>query len=173
MRRISEIKKIINKSFLIAAGATSCFLTQMPSMANQANNITTFSGNVAGTCTFNGLADDISMLNFPHPRDIGSNVLRGHDYFSLTSNGNARISASFSVIEEPEAFIPGAQRDVQISEEVNYTFLSTSLPGVQTNSIAIPGTPGTSKEIIRLQMIVNPANTPGQYRYVTTVSCLL
>ena len=126
MTKISEIKKSINKAFLIAIGPALCFLTKMPSMAEPANNITTFSGNVAGSCSFNGLADDVSMAFAPTGGVNGSKLLVGSDYFSLTSNGSAKISVSFAVTQEPEGFIPGVQRGVLIREEVNNNYKFTS-----------------------------------------------
>ena len=82
-------------------GAAGLLLVNLPASGQLSNDTSTFSGQVATTCSFEGLADSYLMTYY-----TGSNQLGGQGDFDVISNvSNLRIEVGSVVVNsEPAPF---------------------------------------------------------------------
>ena len=82
-------------------GAAGLLLVNLPASGQLSDDTSTFSGEVAATCSFEGLADSYLMTYY-----TGSNQLGGQGDFDVISNvSNLRIEVGSVVVNsEPAPF---------------------------------------------------------------------
>jgi len=163
------------RALLMAAlGVAGLLLPNLPALSQLSDDTSIFNGEVAGTCSFVGLENEIA-LSFRSSGGVnGAQYLSGGDNFAVTTNSSIRVAASYAISKEPSGFQVGAgeRREVLLGE-TNTGLTRASSPGAQTNALLIPGTPGTTGDTLSVSMRIDPANAPGEYQYVVTLSCLV
>ena len=154
---------------LAALGAAGSLLLDLPALAQISNTTSTFSGEVAPTCSISGLNSDYSL-------SPNSGYLQTDGYyqnFQIDSNSSVEMSTKYQIISEPPGFAPTV-RKVDIRQVLNgnsYSFVSSArVPNTSSSAISLQDTPGTASAQVR--MFIGPNLLPGTYSYLVTISCL-
>ena len=163
---------------LAALGAAGSLLMDLPALAQISNTTSTFSGDIAATCLFDGLEDSYSMTY-----DSERNRLREFVYFDVITNlPSVKIGMSQVNPNQEAPALNGATlgTTATIMQVINGSHMWR---GNSTQDRS-----GTSVDIdisrsnnMRLDLMVWSTNQidgkhqlgPGRYSYSFTVSCLL
>ena len=139
--------------------------------AQLSDDTSTFSGEVAATCSIDGLNSEYQLS-----REIGLTdyLAAGYHAFNVNANTRVKLVTSYQIIGEPSGFTPDT-RKVMMSQCVNGECDNTVQalqPGVDSsNWFFLTDTPGTASA--QLRMFVGPNLLPGDYSYQVTIKCLL
>jgi len=151
-------------------GAAGLLLVDLPALAQLSGDTSTFSGEVAATCSINGLNSDYSLSIDPN----NGYLTGGFNAFEVNANSRVRLIASYGIVSEPSGFTPDT-RKVMIRQVVGGEASSAYQalrPGVDSSSyFFLTDTPGTATA--EVLMTVGPSPPPGDYSYQVTISCLL
>ena len=163
---------------LAALGAAGALLVALPSSGRLASDTSTFNGDVAATCLFDGLADTVSMTYYPNSNNLG-----GADTFAVVSNSN-NIKLEVSAVTVNSE--PG---DINGSEVLAYGRILHYIPtrwitkaNSTKSSSGITETIDLSESDWFMLSVGNYTATrvdnksqvsPGQYSYTVTLSCLM
>ena len=148
-------------------GAAALLLESLPALAQLSNDTSTFNGEVAATCSINGLNAEYSIS-----LDSGY-LVGGYHAFNVNANSQVKLVANQQIINEPSGFNPDYRRAL-IRQVVNGDASSpvfSSGPGADSTALSLSDTPGTATAEVR--MFVGPNPPPGDYSYQITISCLL
>lgn len=149
------------------AAAGSSLLLDKSALAQLADETYTFSGEVAGSCSINGL-DEAKTMTLSTTN--GQNEFHAREFFVLRSNITARLLYRLSVIKEPQGFASSRSATLGVWPQ----------PAGMTQTIGSHGTgkflnttfsPGANHDIFIDMEVTNAI--PGTYEYVVTVSCML
>ena len=151
-------------------GAAGSLLMNLSASAQLSNDTSTFNGEVAATCSINGLNSDYALSINPNNGYLEG----GFNAFEVNANLRVKLIASYGIVAEPSGFSPDT-RKVMIRQvvggEVSSPFQALQ-PGVDSSSFFfLTDTPGTATA--EVLMTVGPSPPPGDYSYQVTISCLL
>jgi len=168
----------VRQLLLAELGAAGSLLMGLPALAQLSNTTSTFSGEVAASCSFDGLEDSYLMTYY----GIG-NYLRGTASFNVITNlADLRFGVSTVVTNsEPAA---SNSRNVYVYADfytVKGNVWTMWARGTKSASGTTPSIDVSQENNFALSSFVNtndPVNskyflTPGQYSYTITLSCLL
>ena len=162
------------KGRLLLRSAAALLSALMPAagIAEFQTDTSTFSGQVATSCSFSGLESSYGLRNLV--TSGGTPRLQSYAHsFNVTSNSNIRVTIEYSILQEPSGFVPEL-RWAHLRQRVGGVYQSAeylTVPGQQLTPIQITETPGTA--VVAAGMLVQPASRPGNYAYQMTVTCLL
>ena len=174
--------KIFNKptkrKLIIAVGSTLLFLIKSPALAALSTDTSTFSGEVAATCTFDGLGNSYSMTY-----DSAGNGLKKSVYFDVATNSpDIRIEVSQINTNQEAVGLNGTTVRASASVfQIRGNTTSFSASSTKNNSGRSQPTNISEGNTFRLDTLVwtnERVNNryqlgPGQYSYSFTISCLL
>ena len=159
-------------------GAAGSLLMNLSASAQLSNDTSTFNGEVAATCSFQGLGDSYSMTYY-----AGSNQLGGQGDFDVISNvSNLRIEVGRVVVNNEPAPIEGKPilATGKLRQYASSRWIEKAVSSKSSSSAAIPLdiSEGSS---FRLSVYnwTNDRNgsvmyvPPGNYSYTITITCLL
>ena len=157
---------------LLAAGfgVAGLLLMNPAASAQLANDTSTFNGEVAATCSLNGLNSDYALSIDPNNGYLSG----GFNAFEVNANSRVKLIASYEILIEPFGFTPDT-RKVMIRQvvggEASSPFQALQ-PGVDSSGFFfLTDTPGTATAEVR--MTVGPSPPPSDYSYRVTITCLL
>ena len=137
---------------------------------------TTFNGEVAGSCEFRNLPDQVSLTY-----DSNSNGFLDFIDFALLANiSEFRISAGqINVIQEPANIPTGSQVNASVTSTSTGLRTGTARLTGGSTSTAIQNTPNQEHALqLYIQVMTGQATggkwqlLPGEYSYSMTISCL-
>ena len=167
------------RQLLIAGlGAAGLLLVNLPAPAQLSNDTSTFNGEVAATCSFDGMADSYSMDYW------GSvNYLRGSAQLSVASNApSLRVSVSRVTTNSEPAANNGASVYVNAYlyqyHSGTWNLKTTGTKGSTGTSLPINISQGDNFNLTAMVYTNNRIGnkyqlSQGQYSYTVTLSCLL
>ena len=102
----------MRRLLLAALGAAGSMLMDLPALAQLSNTTSTFRGQIAETCEFATLPNNLS-LNY----DANQNLLRGRSDIDVLANSNHVILniSKIQVINEPTPYASGVTPTLSIS----------------------------------------------------------
>ena len=157
---------------LRAAGIVLPALLPAAGIAEFQNDTSTFSGQVAASCSFSGLESSYGLRNLVAHDGTPSLQSYAHS-FNVNSNSSIRVTIEYSILQEPPGFVPEL-RWASFRQRVGSVYQSAqylTVPNQQLTPMQITETPGTA--VVAAGMLVQPASQPGNYEYRMTVTCLL
>ena len=150
-------------------GAAGLLLVNLPASAQMSNDTSTFNGEVAATCSINGLNSDYALS-----WASGSGYLSGgYHSFSVDANSRVKLVVNQQIITEPAGYTPAYRRALMrqvIGGEASNPVFSNG-PGIDSVALFLTDTPGTATAEVR--MFVGPDPPPGDYSYQVIITCLL
>ena len=166
------------RQLLIAGfGAAGLLLVNLPASGQLSNDTSTFSGQVATTCSFEGLADSYSMTYY-----TGSNQLGGQGDFDVISNASSlRIEVGSVVVNSEPTPIEGKAINAtgKLRQSINNRWVekvtsSKSSPG----DVAVDISQGSRFRLSAYNWTQDRNGSlmyipPGNYSYTITITCLL
>ena len=157
---------------LRAAGIVLPVLLPAAGIAECRNDTSTFSCQVAASCSFSGLESSYGLRNLV--AHDGTPRLQSYAHsFNVNSNSSIRVTIEYSILQEPPGFVPEL-RWASFRQRVGSVYQSAqylTVPNQQLTPMQITETPGTA--VVAAGMLVQPASQPGNYEYRMTVTCLL
>ena len=158
-------------------GAAGLLLVNLPASGQLSNDTSTFSGQVATTCSFEGLADSYSMTYY-----TGSNQLGGQGDFDVISNASSlRIEVGSVVVNSEPTPIEGKAINAtgKLRQSINNRWVekvtsSKSSPG----DVAVDISQGSRFRLSAYNWTQGRNGSlmyipPGNYSYTITITCLL
>ena len=163
----------MRRLLLAALGAAGSLLIELPALAQLSNTTSTFSGQVAATCSILRLPENMSYW-YEHT----DNTLRLRTNFDVTSNlSSSRLTIDrLTVVEEPPPNGQTIRSDITVFADYGNTVVgltatkdqaSLSKPFPVPVTVVIEGLVDT-----REWQIVHSMLPPGRYTYRTTITCL-
>ena len=166
------------RQLLIAGfGAAGLLLVNLPASGQLSNDTSTVSGQVATTCSFEGLADSYSMTYY-----TGSNQLGGQGDFDVISNSSSlRIEVGSVVVNSEPTPIEGKAINAtgKLRQSINNRWVekvtsSKSSPG----DVAVDISQGSRFRLSAYNWTQDRNGSlmyipPGNYSYTITITCLL
>ena len=150
-------------------GAAGLLLVNLPVSAQMSNDTSTFNGEVAATCSINGLNADYALS-----WASGSGYLSGgYHSFSVDANSRVKLVVNQQIITEPAGYTPAYRRALMrqvIGGEASNPVFSNG-PGIDSVALFLTDTPGAA--IAEVRMFVGPDPPPGDYSYQVIITCLL
>ena len=151
---------------LTAFGAWGALLPNQPALAQLADETYTFSGEVASTCSINGLNSDYSLF-------LTQNDYLGisHQAFEVNTNSPVKLTARYEIVDEVSGYTP-AHRKVHVRQIVGGEASNpviASAPNTESAWLFLSDTPGTAT--VEIRMFVGPTPPPGNYSYRATITC--
>ena len=154
---------------LAGLGAAGLLLLDLPASAQLSGDTSTFNGEVAATCSIDGLDSDYSLS-----WASGNGYLHGgYHSFDVNANSRVKLTASYEIATEPSGFTPDYRRVLMrqvVGGEASNPVLANG-PGVDSFTLFLTDTPGTATAEVRMFVGANPP--PGDYSYRVTIACLL
>ena len=163
---------------LAALGVSGSLLLDLSALAQLSNTTSTFSGQIAANCAFNGL-DAATQMNYEAER----NHLFGMDDFTITTNAPlVRLGiSSVNTISEPQV-----QNGTSVVADAGLHHLESGRWVMVANGSKSTGSTRNSYDYsqntsLRFTSLVYTENQnnqlsnmePGAYSYSVTISCLL
>ena len=136
------------------------------------DDTTTFSANVASTCSFSNLESSYGLRNLVDFNDVPYLMSYAHSFY-VTSNAAVKVAIQYSIIDEPAGFVP-TSRWANLRQLVGSRYQTPAYqrtPNEVMAPMAITETPGTAT--VAIGMLAKPATLPGNYEYQMTITCLL
>ena len=140
--------------------------------AQLSDDTSTFSGEVAATCSISGLNSEYQLS-----RDISFDedyLHSGYQSFNVSANTKVKLVTNYQIIGEPSGFTPDTRKVMMrqcVNGECDNTVQALQ-PGVDSsNWFFLTDTPGTASA--QLRMFVGPNLLPGDYSYQVTIKCLM
>ena len=162
----------MRRLLLAALGAAGSLLIDLPALAQLSNTTSTFSGQMAASCSFNS-PNNLS-LNY----DANQNLLRGESEFTVLRNSNEvtlNISA-IQVINEPTPIASAVTPRLSIFSELGAILTANKLGEVRRPFEVTPNIPNRLNLVFLVTTSNNVENRfelpPGNYTYRATISCL-
>ena len=159
-------------------GAAGLLLVNLPASGQLSNDTSTFSGEVATTCSFDGLADSYPLNYYG-----AGNYLRGTAEFNVMTNA-ADLKVGLSTVttnNEPTA-LNGRNVYVTVNfyrvEGNNWILYTSGNKFSSGTSQSVDISQGNTFQLYTLVSTNDPVNgkyflAPGQHSYSVTLSCLL
>lgn len=161
-----------------ALGAAGSLLLGLPGLTQISNTTSTFSGDIAATCLFDGLEDSYSMTY-----NADANQLREYIYFNVITNSpDIRIGlGQVNPNQQPMALNGATVKSTASLFQVvagNSFWRANSTQARSGTSLAFDISSGNNLRLDLNVWSTNPVDGkyqlgPGQYSYSFTVSCLL
>jgi len=148
-------------------GAAGLLLVNLHALAQLSNDTSTFSGQVAASCSINNLQSEYSL-----PINNGF-LYSGYQPFEAVSNSQIRMTAKYETLQEPSGFNPQYRRLIfrQVVNGDPLVGKYVDVSGQETPSQTFNDSPGTATA--QLLLVVGKSLQPGSYSYRVTISCLL
>jgi len=168
---------IVRQLLLVALVSAGSLLSVQPALAQLSNTTSTFSGDIAATCAFDGLSE-VNQINY---NANNNNFLSDLDYFSLSTNvPNVRLGLSrVTTNSEPQAANGVTILADAAVFQVQGGSLTLAATGSKTTNNTSPLMSASSTFALRSSIATtNPINgvfqlLPGSYSYSITLWCLL
>lgn len=157
---------------LLAAGILLPALLPAAGVAEFQNDTSTFTAEVATTCSFSDLQSSYGLRNLIAFDDVPYLGSYAHT-FNVTSNSAIKLSLEFTIADEPAGFVP-TSRYAYLRQRVGGRYQSpvyASSPNAPTTPMTVQETPGTAAAAVLMH--VKPATVPGNYEYQVTITCLM
>ena len=160
------VQQIVQQLLLAAFGAAGLLLIKSPALSQLSDETSTFTGEVAASCSITGLQNSYEMTF----RQSGLRVTT--DPFTLTSNVPVSISISYSAIQtpinaSPTGIFTAGQSGVGQSTTRSPNQSSAPLEVVRDNNQA-----SVYASVIIYKGSIHDTLPPGDYTYQATISCL-
>ena len=156
----------------LAAGILLPALLPAAGIADFQDDMSTFSAEVATTCSFSDLQSSYGLRNLIAFDDVPYLSSYAHTFY-VTSNSAIKLSLEFTVVDEPAGFVPSA-RYAYMSQKIGTRYQTpwyVRSPNEALTPMSIEETPGTAAA--NVLMHVKPATVPGSYEYQVTITCLM
>jgi len=165
----------VRQLLLAALGAAGSLLMGLPGLAQLSNTTSTFSGQVAATCSFT-LPENIEMIY-----DGTSNLLYSEQSFELNTNLDTyKVSFSRIVVnKEPQPLgqeidTKAMLRYVSNGRNVFWFYTNKTLGGYAYSAHSSRNQLNLWMEVATNQKVGNYYDIPpGEYSYSITITCLL
>ena len=168
----------VRQLLMAGLGAAGSLLVNLPASGQLSNDTSTFSGEVATTCSFDGLSETAS-LNYQSL----DNSLFGLEDFTISTNSSAlRLNVS-TVTANAEPSAPSgvfilADADLHQSRNGSYARLTGGSKNSSGTAAPRDYSQDSSLRITSLITTTDPVNSVfqlplGDYSYSVTISCLL
>jgi len=167
----------VRQLLMAGLGAAGLLLVNLPASGQLSDDTSTFRGEVAATCSFEGLADSYLMTYY-----TGSNQLGGQGDFDVISNvSNLRIEVGSVVVNsEPAPFegkainATGKLRQSIDGRWIEKVTSSKSFPG----DVVVDISEGSRFRLSAYNWTQDRNGSlmyipPGNYSYTITITCLL
>ena len=146
---------------LVAAGS---LLINQPALAQLADETYTFSGEVASTCSINGLNSNYAF-SFN-----GENLESGYQAFQVNANSRVALRVKYEIVNE----VPGnTLEEVVLMRQVvggdGSSNVYATVVNTESSALSLSDTPGTATA--EVMMVVGSNPPPGDYAYQVTISC--
>ena len=150
---------------LLAFGTAWSLLVNQPALAELANETYTFSGEVASTCSINGLKPDYAFSL------EGDALLTEFEDFEVNANSRVKLTARYEIVDEVSGYSPSNRtvlmRHMIGGSAINYA--NTWSQNTEGGWLFLSDTPGTAT--VQIRMVVGPTPPPGNYAYRATITC--
>ena len=150
---------------LAALGVAGALLLNQPAMTQLASETHTFSGEVASTCSINGLNSGYALSS--------SNIWLSTSYkaFEFNANSAVKLTVRYEVVDEVSGYTP-ITRYAYLRQRVGGEITDSTLaqfPNTDSAWLFLSVTPGTAS--VEIAMVIGTLPLPGNYSYRATITC--